>query len=124
MDLSRHAFRVRKADPRVKTVIKFRHSDLITKTKIKNETDWELVDDINEFGELSKIDLSLKWPQIEVKSLTSPPNGRACKNIHNFSHSDSESPEIKKLRKEAKKDLDRKNSSDGKKNSDASDKKN
>ena len=38
-DLSRNCFRVRKADPRVKTMIKLGENDFVLKSKIKNETE-------------------------------------------------------------------------------------
>ena len=74
--------------------------DLILKTKLKNETDWERERDLHCFGEISDIDLSIKWPSIEVKQITSPPKGRTRKNIHNLSRSgsESESPDQKKTR--------------------------
>ena len=65
--------------------------------------EWEIVDYIKEFGEISSIDLSIKWPQIDVKAITSPPKGRSRKNVHNMSYSDSDSPDKKKLKKDSKK---------------------
>ena len=46
------------------------------------------------------IDLNISWPSIEVKQITSPPKGRARKNIHNISKSGSESdsPDHKRSR--------------------------
>ena len=52
--------------------------------------------------------MSVKWPQVEVKYITSPPKGRVRKNIHNLSDSsgsESASPDHKK-RKEDCKDLE------------------
>ena len=74
--------------------------DLILKTKLKNETDWERERDLHCFGEISDIDLNIAWPSIEVKQITSPPKGRTRKNIHNISKSGSESdsPDHKRSR--------------------------
>ena len=80
--------------------------------------DWEIVDYIKEFGEISPIDLSIKWPQIDVKAITSPPKGRSRKNVHNMSHSESESPEKKKMKKDPKKNAVKENPEDAAKASD------
>ena len=79
-------------------MIKLGEDDLVLKSKLKNETDWERELDLSIFGEISEIDMSIKWPFIEVKDITSPPKGRTRKNIHNISKSGSEtgSPSPKK----------------------------
>ena len=50
----------RKTDPRLKTKIILGASDLILRTKLKDETDWETEPDLEVFGEISTIDLSRK----------------------------------------------------------------
>ena len=74
--------------------------DLILKSRLKNETDWEREFNLSIFGEIAEIDMSLKWPFIEMKEITSPPKGRSRKNLHNISKSgsESESPEHKKCK--------------------------
>ena len=71
--------------------------DLVLKTKIKDQTDWVVQDDLNVFGDISDIDMSVMWPVTEVKQITSPPKGRERKNVHKLSSkSDDDSPDKKK----------------------------
>ena len=50
---------------------------------------------------ISPIDITIKWPQVEVKRITSPPKGRSRKNVHNISKSSDEepSPAAKKVKR-------------------------
>ena len=100
VDLSRHTFSARRADSRLKTKTSLGKSDLTLKTKLKHQTDWELEHDLNVFGEIAEIDLSINWPNVEVKEITSPPKGRSRKNVHNLSDSSVEgsSPVNKKTK--------------------------
>ena len=53
------------------------------------------------FGKLSNIDLSIKWPSVQVKDISSPPKGRQRKNVHKISSSsndESDSPLHKKVK--------------------------
>ena len=45
--------------------------------------------------------MSIKWPHVEVKGITSPPKGRSRKNVHNLSKSSDEesSPVAKKAKR-------------------------
>ena len=89
-DLSLLTFKARKGDERLKTMIKLGTNDLILKTKLKNNTDWEIEENLEVFGKLSNIDLSIKWPTVQVKDISSPPQGRQRKNVHKFSSSSNE----------------------------------
>ena len=65
--------------------------------KIKDQTDWVVQDDLNVFGDISEIDMTVMWPVAEVKQITSPPKGRERKNVHKLSsNSDDDSPDMKK----------------------------
>ena len=99
-DLSRHTYIARKEDQRLKTHISLGEEDLILKTKLKEETEWIVVDNLEEFGKIRPIDMSIKWPQVEVKNITSPPKGRQRKNVHNISKSsdDETSPAAKRMK--------------------------
>ena len=103
-DLSKLIYIARKEDPRLKTQISLGEKDLILKTKLKDEAEWVFVEDFAKFGEISPIDMSIKWPQLEVKSITSPPKGRSRKNVHNTSKSSDEesSPAAKKVKRSEK----------------------
>ena len=65
-------------------------------------SDWENQPNLSIFGEISGIDSSIKWPNIEVKQIFSPPKGRHRKNVHNILDSSSEgsSPAHKKTKME------------------------
>ena len=54
----------RKSDVRLKTMIRLGEDDLILKTKLKDETEWEQEPDLEVFGEISQIDLSINWPNV------------------------------------------------------------
>ena len=42
----------------------------------------------------------MMWPQVEVKTITSPPKGRVRKNVHNlFTNNDNKSPAHKRAKK-------------------------
>ena len=74
------------------------------KTKLKDETEWVVVENLEEFGVISPLDMTIKWPQVEVKSITSPPKGRSRKNVHNISkNSDEESSPVAKKPKRSEK---------------------
>ena len=55
-DLSFLTFKARKEDERLKTMIRLGDSDLIMKTKLKNETEWEKEDNLHVFGHISDIE--------------------------------------------------------------------
>ena len=96
-DLSRLSFDARQADKRLKTKILLGKRDLVLKTKIKDQTDWVVQDDLNVFGDISEIDMTVMWPVAEVKQITSPPKGRERKKVHKLSsNSDDDSPDRKK----------------------------
>ena len=103
-DLSKLTYIARKEDTRLKTQINLGEEDLILKTKLKDETEWVVVDNLEEFGEISPLDMSIKWPQVEVKTITSPPKGRSRKNVHNISKTSDEesSPAAKKAKRSEK----------------------
>ena len=71
--------------------------DLILKMKHKNETEWEREKDLICFAEIAEMDMTIKWPSVDVKQISSPPKGRVRKNVHNLSQSGSKSgsPEAK-----------------------------
>ena len=73
---------------------------MILKTKLKNRTDWEREENPEAFGKISDIDMAIKWPFVNVKSITSPPKGRTRKNMNRISSDSSEtgSPDHKKMR--------------------------
>ena len=89
-DLSRNTFIARQSDKRLKTRINLGEKDLELKTKLKDVTEWETEPDLTAFGEIGEIDISIKWPNVEVKQVFSPPKGRPRKNVHNISDSSSE----------------------------------
>ena len=82
-------------------MIKLGTNYLILKTKLKNNTEWEVEENLEVFGKLSNIDLSIKWPSVQVKDISSPPKGRQRKNVHKISSSsneESDSPLHKKAK--------------------------
>jgi len=91
-------FIARKSDSRLKTKITLGRRDLILKTKLNDQTDWELEENLEVFGEISKVDITIKWPTVDVKEITSPTKGRNRKKVHMISSEseDSKSPEAKK----------------------------
>ena len=99
-DLSKLTYIARKEDARLKTSILLGDDDLILKMKLKNETEWEREKDLNCFGEIAEMDMTIKWPSVDVKQISLPPKGRVRKNVHNLSQSGSESgsPEAKRSR--------------------------
>ena len=66
--------------------------------KHKNETEWEREKDLNCFAEIAEMDMTIKWPSVDVKQISSPTKGRVRKNVHNLSQSGNESgsPEAKR----------------------------
>ena len=101
-DLSKNTFLARQSDKRLKTKINLGTNDLELKTKLKDVTDWEYEPDLNAFGDIAEIDMSVKWPNIIVKQIYSPPKGRSRKNVHNISDSsvEGESPVSKRSKAE------------------------
>ena len=97
-DLSKLTYIARKEDARLKTSILLGDDDLILKMKLKNETEWEREKDLNCFGEIAEMDMTIKWPSVDVKQISLPPKGRVRKNVHNLSQSGSKSgsPEAKR----------------------------
>jgi len=93
-------FKTRKADPRLKTMIILGRSDLILKTKLKNITDWKREDNLEAFGKISNINMTINWLFVDIKSITSPPKGRIRKIVHKMSSdSETDSPDHKKMKK-------------------------
>ena len=91
LTFSKLTYIARKEDARLKTSILLGDDDLILKMKLKNETEWEREKDLNCFGEIAEMDMTIKWPSVDVKQISLPPKGRVRKNVHNLSQSGSES---------------------------------
>ena len=58
-DLSKYTLLARKEDIRLKTMITLGNEDLVLKTRLKNETDWEREKDLWCFGEIVDMDLKI-----------------------------------------------------------------
>ena len=83
-------------------MIKLGNDDIILKTKLKDITGLELVENLNAIS-----DMSIKWPNVDVKEVTNLPKGTHKKNIHSLSSSsDSDSPEIEKHKSSKEKNSD------------------
>ena len=50
-------------------MIKLGGDYLVLNSKLKNEADWEREFNLSIFGEISKIDMLVKWPFVEVKDI-------------------------------------------------------